>query len=907
MTDINIKGSIVAKSGAKATLDCIETYFDAINKNDYEHKQMELHFAAIGYKDNDIIELRPIRLFKNEKGEIVETFVDTTNQKWWTIAEWLDEKNIAFLKKLNTQEKALHIFYGVNPRTKIGATGDDNVATCRCFFTDFDDLPADADITYLEKHIGDKGVPVPTSIVQSGHGFHAYWVLRHSIPVSEWRTPQAKLVKILGGCSRSKNPERMLRMPGFLNVKYAKTKKCFIEKISNDINAIYKPDFVKFLTELNVEDNSKETIRTKKKKDQFQWTLDFTKVDILKALSDRGKDYEDATKKNHKLACCAFPDFHGPKKEDRNASYSFAYTGEFAGYGHCFTCEVESKYTIIQLLLEHLGHDPFDRDAEMHLILELNDEYPGFLVSKTTFLYPGAPQKSRKVFLDTYFSEKSESGKNMITLLIVNGNPEGFNKKLGVWENLQPGYIEHLVDKLTETAKYKKVTVDRPSKKEKKEGKKETKKYSAVNFNADNKKISEIYKSVIRGRYYEIPKDIIMPYWLTPDPDPKNNPRPASDRMAIVAGGMLNLTNFDKITLRDVYPDLYNYARSPYFIDPEKPPEEPKEWFGWVKQWFDGDKDEMYEAQKRAGFFVFSSDVSFPIIWQLHGPGGAGKTQYVSAMRNARGAKNCLELSPYGLAELYGIADLPGKGLIIIDNPEWAACTNRALYSQRTNAISGKTLVEIRRMRLQPFTILSIAHILISADRPCPYPDPGGQRERRTYFSRMPNHWAFDDPTAYSDPDTNIDKKIEKMMPGIIWHYFIPGYINWLKDDKKDVGTVHLKSSDIIREDIQMASQPLKRFFIDILVQDKTKEKGWFTKTSVVWDNFRPWAETNGLVTNETKNSFKRSFVQKLYDDQKFFSKEFSLQFGITKEKLSSGDRKWAFLHILLKEDKRTK
>jgi hypothetical protein len=132
------------------------------------------------------------------------------------------------IKLLGTEHfKNLNIHFGVAPRARQSGTEKD-VETLTCFWCDFDckrknkpDLPTKEEA--LKKI--EKLKIAPSIIVDSGQGYHLYWLLtkpvniKERIDVLKLRGVLAGLSKILGGDSAGKDLSRCLRIPNTLNIK----------------------------------------------------------------------------------------------------------------------------------------------------------------------------------------------------------------------------------------------------------------------------------------------------------------------------------------------------------------------------------------------------------------------------------------------------------------------------------------------------------------------------------------------------------------------------------------------------------------------------------------------------------------------------------------------------------------
>jgi hypothetical protein len=90
------------------------------------------------------------------------------------------------------------------------------VLLARCLFADFDKCAVEA----AQQRIADAGLPTPTLIVSSGHGAHAYWRLTEPLTdLAAWTETQKDLIDLLHSDKVIFNPERLMRLPGFLNLK----------------------------------------------------------------------------------------------------------------------------------------------------------------------------------------------------------------------------------------------------------------------------------------------------------------------------------------------------------------------------------------------------------------------------------------------------------------------------------------------------------------------------------------------------------------------------------------------------------------------------------------------------------------------------------------------------------------
>ena len=180
-----------------------------VNENDLHY------YSNIVFEAEDIVELRLLG-----KGSPI---------KLWKSARDLPE---IYGQLIRYNRQNYNIYAGVNPRQAKGISGDEGILLVRCLFADFDDiLPGDGcgPSEFVLMRIGEAKLPNPTLVISSGHGIHTYWRLSEPIEdLKKWKQLQERLICTLESDKSIKNPERIMRLPGFLNVKEKPHTECFI-------------------------------------------------------------------------------------------------------------------------------------------------------------------------------------------------------------------------------------------------------------------------------------------------------------------------------------------------------------------------------------------------------------------------------------------------------------------------------------------------------------------------------------------------------------------------------------------------------------------------------------------------------------------------------------------------------
>lgn len=203
---------------------------------DREKMQLQIYSQLVFEPADDIVELRLIKA--GEKPV----------QRWVTAKELPGQTEM--LERYNQND--FNIYAGTNPRKAPGLSGDEHVKLARSIFADFDHIE-NGDLEpseFILKKIKEAKLPKPTMLIDSGHGIHVYWLLEEPlVDLSQWKLIQQRLIVTLDSDKSIKNPERIMRLPGFWNVKKKPYVECSI--ISYDAERRYKlDDIVKHLTEL---------------------------------------------------------------------------------------------------------------------------------------------------------------------------------------------------------------------------------------------------------------------------------------------------------------------------------------------------------------------------------------------------------------------------------------------------------------------------------------------------------------------------------------------------------------------------------------------------------------------------------------------------------------------------------
>lgn len=107
-----------------------------------------------------------------------------------------------------------NVYVGVYERRYKGNGKISNCTVTNAIYLDFDDTTLDA----IKLTIDMTGVPLPSMIVNSGHGYHVYWKLDKPIG-HEAKPVISKLQEVLNADANAVDIARVLRVPDTMNVK----------------------------------------------------------------------------------------------------------------------------------------------------------------------------------------------------------------------------------------------------------------------------------------------------------------------------------------------------------------------------------------------------------------------------------------------------------------------------------------------------------------------------------------------------------------------------------------------------------------------------------------------------------------------------------------------------------------
>jgi AAA domain/RepB DNA-primase from phage plasmid len=164
-------------------------------------RESETFLRALHGRHTDFIELR----LKNDGGKWHSEFFPAGEL----------ERAAEQAEKLSSRHD---VYFGVGARDGKGGARE-NMTNLPAVWVDVD-LKDGVSRDTLQERV--KGLPRPSMIVNSGGGWHLYWILKEAVGPEDFeqiRSINSALAAILGGDQDATDPARILRVPGTLNRK----------------------------------------------------------------------------------------------------------------------------------------------------------------------------------------------------------------------------------------------------------------------------------------------------------------------------------------------------------------------------------------------------------------------------------------------------------------------------------------------------------------------------------------------------------------------------------------------------------------------------------------------------------------------------------------------------------------
>jgi hypothetical protein len=127
-------------------------------------------------------------------------------------------------RAMTLNKQGYGIFIGINPRPPSGKKEQEDIRDIVCLWADVDSKNFAGGKPEARKRIEEFPVE-PTIVVDSGNGFHAYWILEEPIidrtddDTAAFKQTMVGIARAVGGDVQVRNIDRIFRLPGTLNTK----------------------------------------------------------------------------------------------------------------------------------------------------------------------------------------------------------------------------------------------------------------------------------------------------------------------------------------------------------------------------------------------------------------------------------------------------------------------------------------------------------------------------------------------------------------------------------------------------------------------------------------------------------------------------------------------------------------
>lgn len=162
------------------------------------------------------------QLFNNFKGYIEVRLIKAGQRVSRQFLTYEELKRAEFPSDKN-------IYVGMYERRKKGDGTTENCVKTNAIYLDFDKVSLDV----IKCRIKSSGLPYPSMVINSGNGYHVYWILDHSIG-HELKPILNELSSILKADRAATTIAQILRVPGTFNVKdESNIKQCKLVESAN--------------------------------------------------------------------------------------------------------------------------------------------------------------------------------------------------------------------------------------------------------------------------------------------------------------------------------------------------------------------------------------------------------------------------------------------------------------------------------------------------------------------------------------------------------------------------------------------------------------------------------------------------------------------------------------------------
>lgn len=696
-------------------------------------------------------------------------------------------------KDIQERNKRQDVYFGVNPRDIQDGTAE-SVKVCRVVCADFDHTTPETARATIEK----AGLPLPTVLVNSGHGAHAYWRLEYEIDPQEWRAIQRGLIKLLKCDDKIHDLPRIMRMPGTKHVAKHKEGEpnTYCEIVFNHTTRHDIEDIVRHLPPAE-EDPPLE--------------------------GESLAEGEVRPLPDHIAAMVV----KGEKSGNRNNA-AFKIAATYKAHGH----PIETAKKDVALFAERCA-PPLDRAEAMSVVRSAysKDRTPAVDIDE----------------LPLGSAWQIASGKDVNELL---------DSELGqAAAKLARCEVDAQADKLDPKTPYKTAAVfiqshytsgsgmtllhhrgdfyahDGRAYREASDARIRSEVYPFVqpHYNATRNNVAGVIDAV--KAYAYIAEDIDPPAWLT-----SNAGKPPAAELLPMANGLLHLPTR---RLLEHDPCLFTLNALAFDYDPGAVC---KGWMSFLDSIWGDDPEQIETLQEWVGYLI-SGLTNQQKIALLVGPKRSGKGTIARILAELIGPANCCNPTLNSLSQNFGMSPLIGKMSAVISDARLGGRADQHAITERLLNTSGEDPQTIDRKHRDPWTgKLGVRFTIMSNELPR-LTDSSGALAGRFVVMMMKRSF-------YGREDVDLTNRLMAELPGV-FNWALGGLDRLIERGH----FIQPESSKDAIEELQDLASPIGAFVRDCIEVGPTDMP---PRCDVVYDAWEKWCEDQGRQHPGTVQSFGR-------------------------------------------------
>jgi putative DNA primase/helicase len=346
--------------------------------------------------------------------------------------------------------------------------------------------------------------------------------------------------------------------------------------------------------------------------------------------------------------------------------------------------------------------------------------------------------------------------------------------------------------------------------------------------------VSNVMEAIVADRHTEMAD--ASPRWLTSSPD-----HPPAHEMLACKSKLLHLPTRRVLPAT---PAFFTTCSAPFDYDAGATA--PTHWLKFLDEVFKGEADQISMLQEWFGYCL-TPDTRQQKILLIIGPPRSGKGTIARVLSRLLGSSNVSWPSLSMLAHQFGLEKFIGKTLAIVPDAKFEGLKDEALVVERLKSISGEDAVDIQRKFLKDLSVqLPLRFMILSNDFP-KLKDASAAIAKR--FLTLQTRGDF-----YEKEDIDLTPDLVAELPGIL---------NWSLDGldrlRQRRRFSECASSKARQRDIEDTSSPVGAYVRECC----TLASNMSVALDVLYDDWKRWAEEEGITKQLAKNHFRRDLFSR--------------------------------------------